>query len=446
MQTITEGTKTADFVYNADHLRIRMTLKTSGTTTKTRYYFGGSCEREVAGSTTTQYIWIGGDAYSAVAVAKKIGTGSWAVYNIFRDHLGTITHLKNGTNPADEYSFDAWGRRRDKDSWSYTLSGEPALFADRGFTGHEFLSDFNLYNMNGRLYDPVVGRFLSPDPFVQAPGFTQSYNRYSYCLNNPLKFTDPSGEIAWPFVWAGNWLFGGLDNWINKGMPFKQAFSVKYNPVVASANYHPSNNTWSNTQASAQNLVKQQASGMNSINQQIAGFSGGTSWQPMGFGDIINQQFVGESPLRGEVAGGVDAISSAAFPIWGEMQINSNVESNAGLFAGHGWIKLESKKGEITTMSLWRQNGDKNEFFRNIEISKGYKAIASKSTMITPQQFNLVLYYNSIPSNVDWTPWNTCVGYSSGLWNYVTSDNLSTTDYFWFTTPRSLTRSITKNP
>jgi RHS repeat-associated protein len=48
----------------------------------------------------------------------------------------------------------------------YTLSGEPALFADRGFTAHEFLSDFNLYNMNGRLYDPVLGRFLSPDPYI----------------------------------------------------------------------------------------------------------------------------------------------------------------------------------------------------------------------------------------------------------------------------------------
>ncbi|KAF0232590.1 MAG: RHS repeat-associated core domain-containing, partial [Prolixibacteraceae bacterium] len=166
VQTITEGTKTADFVYNADHQRIRMTLKTSGSTTKTRYYFGGSCEREVVGSTTTQYIWIGGDAYTAVAVATKVGTGSWTVYNIFRDHLGTITHLKNGST-IDEYSFDAWGRRRDKDDWSYTLTSEPALFADRGFTAHEFLSDFNLYNMNGRLYDPVVGRFLSPQLRVE---------------------------------------------------------------------------------------------------------------------------------------------------------------------------------------------------------------------------------------------------------------------------------------
>ncbi len=108
----------------------------------------------------TQTIWIGGDAYTAVAVAKKVGTGSWTVYNIFRDHLGTITHLKTGST-ISEYSFDACsvklafherskmkslveliprseadreGRRRDKDDWTYTLSSEPALFADRGFT------------------------------------------------------------------------------------------------------------------------------------------------------------------------------------------------------------------------------------------------------------------------------------------------------------------------
>ena len=207
VKKITEGTgvtqKTADFDYNTDHQRIRMVLKTNGTATKTRYYFGSSCERELVAGVTTQYIWVGGDAYTAIAVAKKVGTGSWVIYNIFRDHLGTITHLKNGST-ITEYSFDAWGRRRDKDDWTYTLTSEPALFADRGFTGHEYLEDFKLYNMNGRLYDPVVGRFLSADPIIQDPSFTQSFNRYSYCLNNPLKFTDPSGNTWWSKFW--NWM------------------------------------------------------------------------------------------------------------------------------------------------------------------------------------------------------------------------------------------------
>lgn len=65
----------------------------------------------------------------------------------------------------------------------------------RGFTGHEHLDKFQLINMNGRLYDPVIARFLSPDPYVANNTFTQDFNRYSYCRNNPLLYTDPSGEL-----------------------------------------------------------------------------------------------------------------------------------------------------------------------------------------------------------------------------------------------------------
>ncbi len=64
----------------------------------------------------------------------------------------------------------------------------------RGYTGYEMRNDFDIINMNGRLYDSVLGRFRCPDNLVQMPGNAQRYNRYSYCLNNPLKYTDPSGE------------------------------------------------------------------------------------------------------------------------------------------------------------------------------------------------------------------------------------------------------------
>ena len=63
--------------------------------------------------------------------------------------------------------------------------------------------------MNGRLYDPLVARFLSPDNYVQAPDFTQNFNRYTYCLNNPLKYTDPSGEFAHLVLGA---IIGGFIN------------------------------------------------------------------------------------------------------------------------------------------------------------------------------------------------------------------------------------------
>ena len=52
-----------------------------------------------------------------------------------------------------------------------------------------------MVTVNAIDYDPVVGRFFSPDPFVQIPDFTQSYNRYSYCMNNPVMYNDPGGEI-----------------------------------------------------------------------------------------------------------------------------------------------------------------------------------------------------------------------------------------------------------
>jgi RHS repeat-associated protein len=125
------------------------------------------------------------------------------------------TRDSRGVNTSNtvvaEYSFDAWGRRRNATNWTYTLdANDKALFADRGFTGHEYLNYFNLYNMNGRMYDPLVGRFLSADPIIGDGGYTQSYNRYSYCLNNPLKFTDPSGynvsKIIHPEV-----VFSGTD-------------------------------------------------------------------------------------------------------------------------------------------------------------------------------------------------------------------------------------------
>ena len=65
----------------------------------------------------------------------------------------------------------------------------------RDCMGHEMLNEFNLINMNGRVYDPVLGRFLSPDKYVQEGDNSQNYNSYSYCLNNPLKYADPSGDV-----------------------------------------------------------------------------------------------------------------------------------------------------------------------------------------------------------------------------------------------------------
>jgi RHS repeat-associated protein len=144
-------------------------------------------------------LYLGGDCYTAPAVAIKQNNGSWAVHYIIRDYLGSIVNITNSSaTSVQELSYDAWGRLRNPvNHTAYAPGTEPELLLGRGYTGHEHLTQFGLINMNARLYDPAIGRFLSPDPYVQNPFDGQSYNRYSYCLNNPLSYIDPSGEIAW---------------------------------------------------------------------------------------------------------------------------------------------------------------------------------------------------------------------------------------------------------
>jgi RHS repeat-associated protein len=85
------------------------------------------------------------------------------------------------------------GKRRDPNTWLAYEEIPEGASVDRGFTGHEHLDLFELVNMNGRIYDPVIARFLSPDPFIQSPDNSQGLNRYSYAWNNPLVVIDPSG-------------------------------------------------------------------------------------------------------------------------------------------------------------------------------------------------------------------------------------------------------------
>lgn len=124
------------------------------------------------------------------------------------DHLGSIESITPfGTTvvayAADSggksglFSEDAWGQRRNPNTWSgaptTTDDGGADSLTPRGFTGHEMLDDLGLVHMNGRIYDPLLGRFLSADVFVSTPGELQSYNRYSYVRNNPLALVDPTG-------------------------------------------------------------------------------------------------------------------------------------------------------------------------------------------------------------------------------------------------------------
>jgi len=200
VNSVWEEPYSASFVYNSDNERAKMEVKENSNVILTRWYASTGYIKETAGGVTKEYTFIGGDAYTAPLVAIKQNGGNPAWYYLLRDHLGSITHVVDASTNTTlyEYSFDAWGRMRDPATWNPYAPSQIALsnpfVAGSGYTGHEHLPWFSMINMNGRLYDPLVGQFLSPDNNVQFPDFTQNLNRYGYCLNNPLKYNDPDGE------------------------------------------------------------------------------------------------------------------------------------------------------------------------------------------------------------------------------------------------------------
>ena len=99
--------------------------------------------------------------------------------------------------------YDAWGYRRDLagDAVTGSVRGYTEPVDNKGFTGQEELDQLGLVHLNGRIYDPFVGRFLSADPKIQDPTHSQSYNRYTYGWDNPTNDVDPTGfDAATPTV------------------------------------------------------------------------------------------------------------------------------------------------------------------------------------------------------------------------------------------------------
>lgn len=157
---------------------------------------------------------------------------------LHKDHLGSIVATTDNQGwLLERFSYDAWGKRRKLDGNSdpaFDLAGTGSLLGQsthHGFTGHEMLDDMTLVHMNGRIYDPVIGRFISADPNIDTLYSTQGLNSYSYVLNNPLNATDPTG------YWSLKKAFKKLTNLLKKELKFnvemlKYASGQKTNQFV----------------------------------------------------------------------------------------------------------------------------------------------------------------------------------------------------------------------
>lgn len=231
------GGSSSQFFYTAERDRWKQVANYSSTP-ETTIFIGGLVEKITLGSGSPVTSWkhyiAGGSGPVAVYTRKSTGTNE--VHYLTRDHLGSIDSITDSTGTVEtKLSYGAFGERRNATGWS----GNPTAGAwteitdgtRRGFTFHEMLDNLNLTHMNGRVYDQTIGRFLSADPFVPDPGFTQSFNRYSYVYNNPLRYADPSGFMPSPddpprctgfcIDININFGFGYVKSWRANGIPFR---------------------------------------------------------------------------------------------------------------------------------------------------------------------------------------------------------------------------------
>jgi RHS repeat-associated protein len=195
VSTISESINKARFSYWATGERAKMELLENDVLKKTKYY-APDFEKEVDAQTgqVRELCYIYGPDDNLVSIIEK-KNGAENTYYTETDHLGSITQIFDISGVViEEKSFDAWGRGRDPQTWSMFATTSLSNGWDRGYTAHEHLPQFGIINMNGRLYDPLLGRMMEPDPLIIGEGNSQGYNRYSYALNNPLKFTDPDGH------------------------------------------------------------------------------------------------------------------------------------------------------------------------------------------------------------------------------------------------------------
>lgn len=268
LTTISNATKTLEMIYGSDKLRRKAQMKEGSQVIKTTYYHQNYEEEITSGNTRKIHYISAPTGMAAIHVMDNQGN---ATYYTLTDHLGSLnTVIDEAGIIVQEQAFDAWGKPREAQNWGNVASFNSTI-SNRGFTMHEHLPDFNLIHMNGRVYCPTTMQFLSPDPFVQAPDISQNHNRYSYCLNNPLGFTDPSGyaytsqSLADEIEELMNTPHGGIGSGGNGG--YVTPFLSQEEALDAGMAYNDLHDSWGNTAWKSRDLTVQAFHAFHSQNQ-----------------------------------------------------------------------------------------------------------------------------------------------------------------------------------
>jgi RHS repeat-associated protein len=167
-------------VYDGNGSRIKKTEGGQTVVYVNQYY---AVNTTTSNATSSYYL-----GNKLIATMEKGVSENGTLRYVHQDHLTSTSLMTNqtGNQIGDTVKYLPFGETR----------ANPDIPTDKLFTGQR-LDGTGLYYYNARYYDPTIGRFISPDTVIQSMANPQCFNRYSYCLNNPLKYTDPSGHDSY---------------------------------------------------------------------------------------------------------------------------------------------------------------------------------------------------------------------------------------------------------
>lgn len=223
-RTLCDTSYFAAWDYDGSGNRIRMKVHhRDGSHLLTRCYLSDYAELTLENGSLSMLYYAGGDAYEAdaVLVSKSDTAYHGKVYQIYRDALGSAI-LYVSKNDSCSFRYSPWGTRlyygNSMQTYKPGQKVSPYYPFCRTYTGHEDLWMFGLLNMNARLYSPYIGRFLCPDPLINQDGGPLDFNPYVYARNNPYRYIDRDGELAWFVPLIGALIGGSVNlatNWSN---------------------------------------------------------------------------------------------------------------------------------------------------------------------------------------------------------------------------------------
>jgi RHS repeat-associated protein len=206
---ITKGSTKTEFSYGPGRGLYHQRLTVGGKVTDT-LYVKGLYERAKLSTGVTEHKYHVGN----VVITDRSNKVNDTLY-LHKDNLGSTVSITNSAGAIKQhFSYDAWGKQNAFYAHS-SLTAYTSPATSQGYTGHKMMNDVGIIHMGGRIYDPVLGRFLQADTCIQAPKNSQSYNRYAYVLNNPMSYTDPTG-----------FLFSGLKKFVKKYWKVAVAIAV----------------------------------------------------------------------------------------------------------------------------------------------------------------------------------------------------------------------------